>query len=203
MGITITTGVICGRLSQRWGPVPDLLAAADHLAGFPTQIGNWQLLGEEVIPDPILQVLSCAGYVNRHYVNRKSGQTVDLAITVGPGGPISVHTPEICYSSRAYSVTEPRRRWQLTDGEGRTHSFWNTAFRSTNANAERLRVYYGWCADGEWTASDSPRFEFAGRRLLFKLQMASRVSPVGTTNTNDPCQEFLADFLRCGWKVSG
>ena len=203
IGITIATGVVCGRVSQRWGPVPDLLAAARHLESLPTQIGDWQLLGEEEIPELVVRTLSCAGYVNRHYVNRKSGETVDLAIIVGPGGPISVHTPEICYSSRAYSIEEPRRRMQLSDGDGHKHSFWNTDFRSTNATAEQLRVYYGWCADGTWIASDSPRFQFAGRRLLFKLQMSSRVPPAKTENVQDPCQEFLSAFLQSGWNVCG
>ena len=47
----------------------------------------------------------------------------------GPAGPISVHTPEICYSSRAYSIQEPRVQTAVSDKNGRTHSFWSVSFR--------------------------------------------------------------------------
>lgn len=203
IGITVATGVVCGRVSQRWGPVPDMVAAANHLKSLPAQIGSWHLVGEEMMPATTIRTLSCAGYVNRKYVDRHSGDTVSLAIIVGPTGPISVHTPEICYSSQAYSIEEPRRRVQLAVAGANDDSFWCTTFRSKNAMAEQLRVYYGWCADRKWTAAESPRFNFAGQPLLFKLQIASLVPPGEKEAAKDPCRVFLQELLQSGWKVNG
>jgi len=203
VGITVVTGVVCGRVSQRWGPVPDMVAAAEHLKSLPARIGSWQLVEENTMPAAVVQTLSCAGYVNRTYVDRHSGNTVSLAITVGPSGPISVHTPEICYSSQAYSIEAPRKRVQLPAEVGHGDAFWCTTFRSNSAIAEQLRVYYGWCADRAWTAAESPRFSFAGRPLLFKLQIASLVPPGEASEEQDPCRDFLEDLLRSGWNVNG
>jgi hypothetical protein len=203
IAVTVATGVVYGRLSQRWGPVPDLTAAGKHLATFPPQFGDWLLVADEPISDAILQTLSCAGYVNRSYVHQQTGEKVDLTITVGPSGPISVHTPEICYSSRAYTIQDSRKRTTLPDDDGQTHTFWKLTFRSNDATIDQLRVYYGWCADGGWTASESPRFEFAGRPRLFKLQIASLMPATQADRGEDPCERFLMALLRSGWRVTG
>lgn len=202
LGITITTGAVCGRVSQRWGPVPDLVAAADHLNTMPAVIGSWRLVKEDKLTDHVIQTLQCAGYVNRTYRNQANGDEVTLAIIVGPTGPISVHTPEICYSSQAYSIEEPREPRKVESGIGKASTFWCTRFRSTNATAEELCVYYAWGTGEDWQASESPRFEFAGNKMLFKLQMASLVPP-GHLNERNACDDFLKELLNSGWKVSG
>lgn len=203
LGITIATGVVCGRISQRWGPVPDMLAAADHLRTFPVNIGSWQLSEEVTMPELIVDTLHCAGYVSRKYVDRRTGDEISLAIIVGPSGPVSVHTPEICYSSQAYTIEEPRKAKELVDVAGNRHAFWFTTFSSNVAIAEELRVYYGWSADRTWNASESPRFEFAGKPMLFKLQIAAEVPPLHADAGKDPCQDFLEQLLQSGWTLKG
>lgn len=201
--ITIVTGVVCGRVSQRWGPVPDMLLAAKNLETVPTNIGTWQMVDEVKLPALIVETLQCAGYVNRKYLDRHTGNTVHLAIIVGPSGPVSVHTPEICFPSQAYSMDQPREVKQFADLSGDQHSFWTTSFNSTNAIGEQLRVYYGWCADKNWQAAEAPRFKYAGRPLLFKLQISSPVSPGKQDAASDPCQAFLERLLESGWKING
>jgi hypothetical protein len=201
--ITIATGVVCGRASQRWGPAPNMIAAAEHLKSLPASIGTWELADDQKMSDAVVETLQCAGYVNRRYIDRRTGSTVDLAIIVGPSGPVAVHTPEICYSSQAYSIEEPRQVKELVDSTGNRHKFWYTTFRSNNAIAEQLRVYYGWCADNRWQAAESPRFDFAGRPLLFKLQIASYVPPGHSETGKDPCELFLEKLLQSGWNVKG
>jgi hypothetical protein len=203
VGITLVTGVVNGRLTNRWGPTPDMKAAASNLEIMPQQIGDWQLLSEEPIAPAIVEVLMCAGHVNRRYVNRQTGKIVDVAIIVGPSGPTSVHTPEICYSSRARTMSGPRIRETLTDQDGKAHSFWKLSFNSNSLPADQLRVYYAWTADAKWTAAESPRFEFAGKPLLYKLQIATQVSTLDAETTQDPCQQFLTALLMSGWKING
>jgi hypothetical protein len=195
--------MVFGRLTQRWGAVPDLAAAGQKLQSFPTEIGNWQLLSDDKISDSVLQVLSCAGYVNRHYVNRQTGKTITIAIYVGPPGPISVHTPEICYSSIAYAIQDPRKEVTITDKDGREHSFWMLTFRSNKSSIDRLQVYYSWQGSGAWIASNSPRFQFAGNKLLYKMQMSTLVPAKDAETGSDACQDFLSALLKSGWNTSG
>jgi Protein of unknown function (DUF3485) len=202
LAMTCITGLVYGYVSQRWGPAPDLIAAGKHLETFPAQFGDWQLVRDEPMKESVIEVLSCAGYVNRQYVNRRTGDTVSIAITVGPAGPISVHTPEICYSSQAYSIQETRRLTILSDKNGEPHSFWGISFRSNNTIADQLCVYYAWTAEKAWKAVESPRFEFAGRPILYKLQLSSLVAPEVAAKADNPCKAFLTDLLRSGWNVS-
>jgi hypothetical protein len=202
LGITLATGFVHGRLTQRWWPVPDLQRAAQALEALPRQIGDWQLASEGSMPASVVETLRCVGYVNRNYVNRQSGRTIAIAIIVGPPGPTAVHTPEICYSSRDYAIHEGRKKMSLSDKEGKSHSFWSVGFRSNNPSLDRLHVYYAWRSADVWTASESPRFEFAGRPLLYKLQTSTSVPAQAIDTTQDSCQEFLSVLLRSGWNTS-
>jgi hypothetical protein len=58
-----------------------------------------------------------------------------------------------------------------------------------------MRVYYAWSDGGEWRASTAPRFEFASRPYLFKLQMAGYPASEADLDTSDPCVPFLNDFI--------
>ena len=200
--LTVASGAVYGRLSQRWGPPVDLVAAAKHLQTFPKELGDWQLLNEQPMSESTIRMLACAGYVHRRYVNRRTGDTVALAIIVGPPGPTAVHTPEICYSSRAFEIQEPRQEVTFDGPHSRAHSLWKLTFRSTNITADRLRVYYAWNAGDAWVAARRPRYEFARRAMLFKIQLAGQVTPDELSGGNDPCRDFLEELLRSDWTIS-
>jgi hypothetical protein len=201
LAVTVVTGWVYGRLTQRWGVAPDLLAKAQHFESFPTDIGDWQLLETEPLSELIQEMLLCAGYVNQKYVNKTTGETVWLAITLGPAGPISVHTPEICYSSRAYTIEEQRAAVEVPAPSGKVHSFWRVTFRSNNPTADVLRVFYAWSTDGVWKASNSPRFEYGGRPALYKLQISSPIPAAEANASREPCKNFLTELLRSGWNL--
>jgi hypothetical protein len=200
--LTLGTGVVCGRISQRWGPAPDMMAAANLLKDLPTQIGEWKSTEGAPLSKYAQETLACSGFVSRQYINQRTGEKVEMAIIVGPSGPMSVHTPEICYSSQAYEIHEPREATSIEDAKGNSHDFWRLRFRSPSPTAEQLCVYYAWNAEKKWEASESPRFEYAGRPMLFKLQMSSLVPP-GPVKHENVCAEFLRELLNSGWKVNG
>lgn len=206
VGLTGLVGAVYGRLTQRWGPTADLTAAARRLADFPQKIGTWELVNEQPIAEDVVEMLSCGGYVNRQYVDRATGHIISVAILLGPPGPIAVHTPEVCYSSRAYTLQKPRNELSLTDEQGRGHSFWSTKFSSSTPSVDELEVCYAWSDDGDWKASRSPRFEFAARPFLVKIQLAAlspATSPTQSKQTPSVCQEFLSAMLRSGWSLNG
>lgn len=198
IALTVLTGVVYGRWTQRWGPPPDLQAAAARVE-LPRQIGAWQLLEEQPLADEVLRTLECVGHVNRVYVDKATGARVNVAVLAGPPGPISVHTPEICYSSRAYEITADRQKTWFKAPGGASHSLWRTTFKSRNAGAEQLRVYYGWSTGDQWAASPSPRFEFGGQSFLYKIQMATQVGPSDDA-VQDPCQSFMNALIETYWR---
>jgi hypothetical protein len=199
IGLTLTGGVLYGSYLQRWDAPAELTASAAELAKFPREIGRWTAVEDMPIQDFALQMLESAGYVHRRYVNRDSGQSIRLVVIVGPPGPTAVHTPEICFSSRAYDIANERTKMFVESSTGQKHSFWSVDFTTRNAFADGLRVYYAWSRGDSWEAADYPRFELAGGPLLYKIQLATYVSPYLGEDAPDAGRQFLDEFLQSAW----
>jgi hypothetical protein len=195
VAITLACGAIHGRLDHRWGPSPDLRAAAERLVDLPEQFGDWKLQSSVTMSPDVIEMLQCESHVSRVYRNERTGERVHVAVLLGPPGPIAVHTPEICYSSRDYHQQEARRRLNIPDRSGASDAFWALTFRAESLRADSLRVCYAWSEGSRWVASERPRFEFAGRPYLYKIQLAALLPPWAKSETQDPCRRFLADFL--------
>jgi hypothetical protein len=193
--VTILSGLAAGTVSQRWGEPDDLIIAGSRLTDVPQDIGEWHLTTEQDMPAELLQILQCTGYIRRVYRNVKTDEVVSLSLIVGPSGPTSVHRPEICYSSRDYDVIESPRRFKLSEGEQPSDTFWKLALKCNDLTGQLLHVAYAWNAGEGWVAPEHPRFNFAGRRVLYKLQLASPVAAQPFLDHADSCESFLRDCL--------
>lgn len=189
--ITLVSGAIQGKVSNRWGPPTAMSDAAEKLEKLPKQFGDWESCDERRLDKETEQMLECTGHVSRRYVNQKTGEQVSIIVLVGPAGPISVHTPEICFSSREYKAYKTREVIPVDD----ENQLWGLNFRSIKLEAEQLVVYYGWSTGQKWVAADDARYDFAGAPYLYKIQLAGNV-PLGSTGkSTDVCHTFLHDFL--------
>lgn len=195
VGVTAGTGLVRGRLTHRWGAPADLVAGAKRVKSLPTEFGEWRLQAEHELNAIVTRTLRCEGYVNRTYANQETGESVNVAVLVGPAGPTSVHTPEICYSSREYDMVESPHRVSVRGAAKPEEQLWAITFRSHNVAGDELRVYYGWATEGPWLAPDQPRMAFGGERMLYKMQLAGYVVPGPAARKSDPCLNFLRDFL--------
>jgi hypothetical protein len=116
-----------------------------------------------------------------------------VAVVAGPAGPISVHTPEICYSAQNFEIAGERQQVAVQDTDGKSHQLWQVDATSRDAARPDQRILYGWSRGGTWEAPDGPRFAFAGKAVLYKLQFAGPLTTA--THDVDPCQDFLSQFL--------
>jgi hypothetical protein len=140
-------------------------------------------------------ILQCPAYVVRVYEHEQTGDVVNVALLMGPPGPISVHTPEVCYSSREYTPDGERRRISITAADDKVHSLWQLSLNSNNLDASSLRVFYGWSTGTTWEAVERPRFCFGGLPHLYKLQVAVTDHPASVAIGFDAGQDFLSSFL--------
>ncbi|MGI9457250.1 MAG: exosortase-associated EpsI family protein [Aeoliella sp.] len=202
LSVTLFGGVIYGDYSNRWGVPSDLEAAAAQLGTMPAILGSWKLVEELTISQTALDMLECAGHTHRRYVDSDSGREVDVFIIVGPAGPTAVHTPEVCYSSRAYERSEERKKVGLANSGDSQDTFWFVEFSSRNVMASRLRVYYAWSEGASWNASESPRFEFGGAPLLYKIQLATTDVPRPGNEGTDAGHDFLVQLANSEWSIS-
>ena len=195
--VTAGTGAVAGALGNRWGAPPDVQAAAGRLDRLPAEAGDWQLVDELPLDQDLVEMFQCIGSTNRTYRNRQSGETVHLSLIVGPPGPTSVHTPEICYSSQGYHVDVPaeRRKYPTKNSEATVaNEFWKTTFAPDGRRPTRLIAYYSWCDGQTWRAPDRPRFAFGGLPYLYKVQLATKIMPRADED-RDPCDDFLRALL--------
>jgi len=192
--LTLFSGWVQGKLSNRWGHLVDMKPLVAKLKGVPPQFGPWKRTAERELEPDVVNELQCVGYVSRQYVNEETGDVANVALLLGPSGPISVHTPEICYSSRDFEQTAQRVAVPAGGGDD---SFWAITFRTRNplSRSEWLRVHYAWSSGGPWAAVKSPRLSFAGKPYLYKLEVAGYPPPGADPEKEDPAQRFLEDFV--------
>jgi len=194
-GLTGLSGVLHGRMSNRWGPAPDTLTAANRLREIPERFGDWRMLEAEALSESVRNMLQCSGEVVRRYQNRQNGDIVSVTLLIGPPGPISVHTPEVCFGSRNFRGRGERQAVSIPAVPGENNELWRLDYQVDNLRGDQLRVYYGWSAGGRWTAAKDARFEFAGRPYLYKMQLSSLLPIGGDPAAPDPCFRFLKDFI--------
>ena len=194
--VTLSAGWLHGSLSNRWGPRRDAKVAEDMLQReLAPEVGNWRMRQESPFEPEVLRILQCPAYISRVYEHQQTGDTVILMVIVGPPGPVSVHTPEVCYGSQDYTLDGERRLVPIKDTQGTNHAFWEIGLKSNNLEGKALRVIYGWSRGDGWEAAQRPRFGYGGLTHLYKLQLAVPVNQQPRGSDFDPSQDFLMNFL--------
>jgi hypothetical protein len=193
---TLGAGAMHGQMSGRWGLRETGQQAAEQLLmGLPSEVGNWRLRHEDKLAPDVVKVLQCPAHIIRVYEHQQTGDVATVAVLLGPPGPISVHTPEICYSSRDFTISGDRRTVSISANSGANHAFWELPLKTNNVHATPLRVMYAWSAGTQWEAAKYPRFEFGGLSHLYKLQVAvTKAGPVKSSEF-DAGRDFLVGFV--------
>lgn len=193
LAVTLFAGVVYGRLTGRWGPRPDVVSAAYRLKQVPQILGDWECKSDDPLDPVSARILQCTGALHRVYQNVRTGDVVRFFVILGPPGPTAVHTPEICYSSKDYKITQARTRWTLDKSQKPLDEFWDLRLEASDVSGSGLRSLYGWTNTQHWQATESPRFKYGGSPYLYKLQIAG---PLPTENQErDVCREFLTVLL--------
>lgn len=185
----IVCGLVHGFWTDRWAPPVETVQAAERLNAIPLELGEWD--GEALEVKPGEGGTGVAGCIKRRYVHRKTGETISLFLVCGRPGPVSIHTPEVCYGASGFQVNT-RSRYESASGD----SLWKTDATRTRATEQtRLRLYWGWSDGSAWTAADDARLRFAHRPVLHKLYVVRELSGFNASRRTEPCEEFLRTLL--------
>jgi hypothetical protein len=187
----IISGVVHGRWTDRWSSSPALAEAAKRLEKVPDLvIGDWtndEFRQGHTTPDPLI-----AGTVQRSF-KRSNNQEIVVTLVCGRPGPVSIHSPDVCYAASGFKVGTPERYTV----PGTNATFWTATATLTKAtDVTSLRIFWAWnCGDG-WTASDNPRLAYARKPVLHKLYVVRAQDHLNESLADDPCQGFMQDLLR-------
>lgn len=186
-------GWINGHLANRWGVATNVIELGERLRNVPLELGAWRAQADVKLAESTLSLLECKGYLNRSYVHQGTGEVVSIAVMFGPKGPIAVHTPEVCYSSRDVQPNEQRQAVSM-DYDGEENRFWKLSFTKNTLEKGKLNVVYAWSDGGAWQAAEAPRFWRTN--YLYKIQAATQALGTKEDSTNDFFQAFLPELRK-------
>jgi hypothetical protein len=191
--VVLLSGLGHGLWTARWTASNEPGASAARLANIPLTVGEWE--GQELQLDAIqVAKADLAGYLMRRYVRRNGSQVVIL-LACGRPGPISVHTPDVCYGGTGYQMMGAPARESVAGDTSPTPEFFRADFgRPEQTTPERLRIYWAWSTTGAWQAPDSPRLVFGRYPALYKLYVVYTL-PGTQKLEEDPCRDFIRDLL--------
>jgi hypothetical protein len=186
----VGSGLVQGYWTGRWEGTDQAETSAVLLRQLPLDLGDWH--GQDQTVDP-REIGKVSAYLYRRYVNQRSGAVVAVILASGRPGPVSIHTPDVCYVASGYEtapwqVFAPALDPKIPSAEFKTAHF----VKTKSAGQTHVRVFWAWNAAGRWTVPDNPRLAFAGFPILYKLHMVREMA-----SSNEPLEEDPAvDLLR-------
>jgi hypothetical protein len=192
-------GLVHGYWTGRWEDAERAAASAAQLQQLPLNLGDWQ--GQDLQPDA-REASKLSAYLYRRYFNQRTGAIVTVILASGRPGPVSIHTPDVCYVASGYESAQ----WQtfappvdpsIPRGEFKTAHF----VKTKSAGQTHVRVCWSWNAGGTWSVPDNPRLAFARYPVLYKLHMVREMTGGSEGLEDDPSLELLrvllVEFHKC------
>src|SRR5262245_45471716 len=84
--------------TDRWKPHAGLEDAAARLENVPIDFGEWRGKRQK-LDDEGFTRFGIKNYFACEYRHARTGFTVSVLLVCGRSGPISVHTPDVCYKA--------------------------------------------------------------------------------------------------------
>jgi hypothetical protein len=190
--LLVLDGIVYGLWTNRWRSPEELVQAVARIEHAPAIVGDWQSEPGKPLSQREIEAAGFSGNLVRTYRNRVTGQSVGVMLACGRSGPLSVHTPDICYRGAGYEAMKTITKRDETVGGA---ELWQAYFaKADGLSPTELRVVWAWNADGSWVAPANPRFSFAGAPALYKLYVIQEMIP-GDRNADEACAEFLQQLL--------
>jgi hypothetical protein len=193
--VALGAGIAQGIYSERWIAASTVDDAVKLIDNIPATIGDWQGTQKPLDASDLARA-GIKGHYYYNYVDSRTGAALEVFLVCGRPGPISVHTPDICYAGAGYQ-TDGDPQIQLVDlGQGISQQLWSAKFRKPNSlNAPQLEIFWTWSAGDGWSAPENPRFAFAKNHALYKLYVIRHVSPRDKESSKEIYKDFLKSLL--------
>ena len=200
VAVTLTLALGLGhRAITAGGLRHGLSISQEQIDGLPDDLAAWSLVERAAVDERAIDLLECHSHASLTYKNAVTGADIVVTVLSGASGPLTAHTPEVCYSSQAYLIQSQTEPLELKLNDGSICHFRVVDLTPRGDNHKPLTVIYGW-HDGEgWRSPSWSRVVYAGTKSLVKIQAAVvTTNDASTESVKDRQQQlksFLADFL--------
>ncbi len=187
------SGAAHGILTHRWRAAADFTPVQSRLEAVGRQFGAWTATDVRMSADELDRV-SIRAHLSREYRNGQTGRVVRLLVVAGPPGPISVHTPDVCFQGTGFEQKTPPEAVAVGGGGAR---LWGASFAKPGPVPTQLRVYWGWYGGAGWEAPEhrTARYKFAFRPILYKVYLVADDDRLGAAGRTAPAEEIAALLL--------
>jgi hypothetical protein len=190
------TGLLHGRITDRWGYSDTLQAAVGKLSQVPLSAGDYDGTVMEIQTDRVATKGSGA-YVSARFVDRVRGETVFMTLVCGRPGPLSLHPPTICFPAHGYAQQGPDTRTTVSvPGGARSADFMQSEFvRNAGTGTEHIHICWAYGLNGSWTVPANPRIAWARQPAVYKLYVFRQSVGADAPLAEDPLVPFLQTYL--------
>jgi hypothetical protein len=194
--IILANGYLHGLCTNRWHRSAELEAAIGKVERVSMTIGDWQARSDK-LEDSAITGAGIEGYFLRHYENPRTGKTITVLLMCGLPGPLSVHTPEVCYGAMGFnlegSIAKVSNKYH--HGSAAAEFLRGKFSKAGVTGRESLRIEWSWGAGGKWLAPSNTRLTFAQYPALYKLYVIQRVTRLHEQEDEEVYREFLEQLL--------
>jgi hypothetical protein len=190
--LIVLGGIVHGFWTDRWTTSEAPAEAAQRLKRLPANVGDWQ---GKTLPSKSRSA-GISGQLYRRYVNCVNGTEITMALFTGLPGPVSIHTPDVCYRASGFQVAAPLRYSHAAVRGQPPAVFWTSDLQKIKATEKmHQRIFWSWATDGTWQAAENPRFQFASKPLLYKLYLVRELTSPDEPLEEDPCIDLMHELL--------
>lgn len=193
--IVLISGIVSGMWSERWMQ-QSMPLNKGQLARLPLQLQGWAAQENSMSEREKAQA-QIEDYTIRQYVNQRDGKSLIVMIVGGRPGPVSVHTPDVCFPGAGFRQISPKVLREFAAPHGRpSYPFWSADFqKSTGSHVATIRVLWTWYASQGWQAPGEARLAFAREPVLYKLYIVQELPDAADSNRDTGLDSFIPLFL--------
>ena len=184
--LIVGAGLVDGAWTNRWRPLPELVALTAKFDSLPMVIGDWEGTAFELARQR-------TGHGRRgglhlpEVLESGRGVTVSVLLLGGLPGDISNHTPDVCYPGAGYSLNASRPLITAMGQAEKRAGFRTGLAMRGGVSPSVLRILWGWNASKGWAAPEEPRWSFASEPWLCKLYVIRETGGSAVKPEDDPC----------------
>lgn len=194
LALLVGGGYWQGRQSGRWTPLVKPQSA--NLSVIPHDLEGWKSTDFEMDRTEA-EIGGIDASLGRHYEHLETGEVVTVLILEGPGGPISVHPPEVCFASHGYEKESKIVQVSLPGSDAhQSQQFDMAVFRGPESTeGHRVQLFWSWSTDGNWSVPANPRLVFAREPRLYKIYVSRSLQPMQDRQEATLCLNLLSQLV--------